>query len=242
MRINYPNQDEYGNQEVEDSTELMFRFIFLKFIGYLNTFIFLIFISIYDQNLIIVPFPSITCEILIFVILVYNQFKNTKYLLTFALLELFFDIFFKVFFLITIKNNYSKIYSLSIGIIHLVLNFMSFNDQSRVVFLPILLYTNSIYYATSMLIFLRLDNIISWRIYICICPVYLFLFIIFIFGLLRIKIFYNMTKKLSLNSLNSIKKCIKKFKRRLEEKFRVFHFNYLLILSHYSNLFNLSLR
>ena len=213
--INTQLRQVYNSEDVNDVTELIFKFILLKLMGILFTFVLTIIITIINENLMIIVIPTLSFEIIILIILFFYQIRTSKDLLTFAILEVFFDLIFKVLIIISIKNQYSKLYSLSTGIIHLILNLLSFTDQNKVLFLSVLFFTNFFYYLTCLFIFLRVDLLVKWSISVCLWPVYLYLLIINILGLFKLKIFYNSTKKLSLRKCKNIVKCINKLKQKI---------------------------
>jgi hypothetical protein len=200
--------EAYRTEDVNDVTEYIFRFILIKFIGYLFTFAFIILIASINANILIVVIPSLMSEVVILIILFGYQIKSSKYLLTFAIIEIFFDIIFKVFVIICMRNDYSKIYSLSISVIHLLLNFLSCKDHSKALFLPQIFFTNILFYLFALFIFLRVDGIVSWRLDVCLWPGYVYIGTVFLFGVFRVKEFITLTMKLSCSNFEVLKKCI----------------------------------
>ena len=194
MSIIIPQTNEAINKEdLKDIIDYMFLFFVLKILGNALTFALLIILCIINENLIITIIPSLMTDIIIFIFLLCYQVRYSKYFLTFAIIESVFDTIFKIFLVICIRNGYSTIFTVSIGIIHLFLNFLSCRDQHNSVFLPYLFLTNIIYYLLSLFVILRIENMISWKLYACLWPLYIFLIIIFIMGILKARSFWKST-------------------------------------------------
>jgi hypothetical protein len=51
------------------------------------------------------------------------------------------------------------------------------------------------------------DTMVNWKLSICLWPVHVYVGIIFLFGVFKVKHFFILTTKLSCNSSNQISKC-----------------------------------
>jgi hypothetical protein len=180
--------DQLREEDIKSVCEYMYRFILIKYIGYVVTFSLFIFLAQINQNLLIAAIPSAIAELTIFCLVICYQMKSSRYFMTFIVVECFFDIIFKIFLIICIREDFAKIYSLSSGIIHLILNFLSCKDQAKTVFLPHFFLTNILFYLSALFLFLRLDDMVSWKIYVCIWPCYFYLLMIFFLGTCKIRI------------------------------------------------------
>ena len=202
-------QDTINCEDVKQMSDQMYNFYLFKTIGYLFTLILIIIRTIYNQNLLIATIPLPLSEFIILLHLFFFHLKSSKHLMTFAIIECFIDIAFKICIIICIKNDYYKIYSCIIIIIHLTLNFVSMQNNARlkVVFFPPLFMINILYYMNMICLFLKFDLLMSFNILACLWPFHLFLLFLLIYIIVRSIEFYSSTKKLLSLSCKSLANC-----------------------------------